>query len=113
MTFLSVTPDAWYMAGISVAVVFCILIVLVFVLAAFGYIARQAAQHPFHLHHHAPKAPSLAPGMHTDTVAEENLAVVATAVYLYLNSGHDEESGVITIDNSRPSNWHAVLNPRL
>lgn len=113
MTFLSITPEAWYMAGISVTVVFCILIVLVLVLAAFGYIARQASQHSFHLPHHIAKTPSLAPGMHTDTVADDDLAVVATAVYLYLNSGHDEESGVITIDNSRPSNWHAVLNPRL
>ena len=111
MTFLTITPAAWYMAGISVCVVFCILLVLVFVLVLFGYIARQNPVNLFH-HKHA-STPALAPGMHADEAEGEALAAVAAAVYLYLNSGHDEESGVVTINNSRPSNWHAVLNPRL
>ena len=41
---------------------------------------------------------------------EEDMAAVATAVYLYLNSAHDEESGVLTIQNDERSLWHAELN---
>jgi hypothetical protein len=41
---------------------------------------------------------------------EEDMVAVATAVYLYLNSAHDEESGVLTIQNDEHSLWHAELN---
>lgn len=109
MTVLTITPAAWYMAGISICVVFAILIVLVLVLNVFSIIAKQASEHS----HHEAKAPVLAPGKHADAADGDDLVVVATALYLYLNSAHDEESGVLTIDNSKPANWHAVLNPRL
>ncbi len=110
MTLLSITPEAWYLAGISIVAVFCILEILVLILNVFGRIAGRTSGHT----HRKADKPSLAPGMHTDEVeTEEEMAVIATAIYLYFNSKHDEESGVITIDNSRPSNWHAVLNPRL
>ena len=108
MTVLTITPAAWYIAGISVCVVFAILVVLVVVLNVFGAVSKRT-----NAHHAAPKTPALAPGKHTDAAEGDNLAVVATAIYLYFNSGHDEESGVITINNAQPSNWHAVLNPRL
>lgn len=109
MTLLSITPEAWYLAGISIVAVYCILEVLVLILEVFSRIAGRTG----HAHHKTDK-PALAPGMHTDEVeTEEEMAVIATAIYLYFNSKHDEESGVITIDNSQPSNWHAVLNPRL
>lgn len=110
MTILTITPAAWYMAGISVCVVFAILVILVLVLNIFSLIAKQASQHS---HAAEAKAPALAPGEHADAADGDDLVVVATAIYLYLNSAHDEESGVITIDNSKPANWHAVLNPRL
>jgi Na+-transporting methylmalonyl-CoA/oxaloacetate decarboxylase gamma subunit len=108
MTVLTITPEAWYMAGISVGVVFAILVVLVLVLVLFSFIAKRANTHQV-----APKASALAPGKHAAAADGDDLVVVATALYLYLNSAHDDESGVITINNSQPSNWHAVLNPRL
>lgn len=108
MTLLTVTSTAWYMAGVCVGVVFAILVVLVLVLVIFGYVAKRA-----NTHQTAPVAPALAPGKHADAADGDDLVVVATALYLYLNSAHDEESGVLTIKNAQPSNWHAVLNPRL
>ncbi|MBR4645382.1 MAG: OadG family protein [Bacteroidaceae bacterium] len=108
MTVLTITPTSWYIAGISPCVVFAILVLLVLVLIGFGFIARRSnANKPAGI-----KAPALAPGKHADAADGDDLVVVATALYLYLNSAHDEESGVITIKNTQPSNWHAVLNPR-
>jgi len=108
MTILTVTSTAWYMAGISVCVVFAILVVLVCVLVVFGRVSKSTkAAKP------GIKAPALAAGKHADAADGDDLAVVATALYLYFNSAHDEESGVLTIKNTQPSNWHAVLNPRL
>lgn len=106
---LTITSATWYMAGISVAVVFAILVVLVLVLNLFSIIAKYSEEH---VHYHHEDAPVLAPGEHHDAAVDDDAVVVATAVYLYLNSAQDEESGVITIDNTQPSAWHAVLNPR-
>ena len=96
------------MAGISVGVVFAILVVLVLVLVLFSFIAKRANAHQTET-----KVPALAPGKHADVADGDDLVVVATALYLYFNSAHDDESGVLTIKNAQPSNWHAVLNPRL
>ena len=46
-------------------------------------------------------------------VAQADEAAVATAVYLYLNGRHDEESGVLTIHVNDHSLWHEELNDRL
>lgn len=104
MTILTITPDTWYLAGISVAVVFAILVALVLVLVVFSVIAKSAE------HHHEEKP--LPAGSHVDAAQDDELAVVATAIYLYLNSAQDEESGVITVRNNPNPGWHAVLNPR-
>ena len=108
MTVLTITPETWSIAGISPCVVFAILVLIVMVLVCFGYIAKRANKHQAEA-----KTPALAPGKHADAAEGDDLVVVATALYLYLNSAHDEESGVLTIKNNQSSNWHAVLNPRL
>ena len=108
MTILTVTSTAWYIAGISPCVVFAILVLLVLVLVGFGVVAKRANSHQMA----GVKAPALAPGKRADAADGDDLVVVATALYFYLNSAHDEESGVITIKNTQSSNWHAVLNPR-
>ncbi len=108
MTILTITPEAWYIAGISPCVVFAILVLLVLVLVGFGVVAKRANSHQMA----GVKASALAPGKRADAADGDDLVVVATALYLYLNSAHDEESGVITIKNTQSSNWHAVLNPR-
>ena len=107
MTVLTINPESWYIAGISPCVVFAILIVLVLVLVCFGVVARRSGAHK------PATVAALAPGKHADAADGDDLAVVATAVYLYLIIAHDEESGVLNFKKSQPSNWHAVVNPRL
>ena len=45
MTVLTITPEAWSIAGISPCVVFAILVLIVMVLVCFGYIAKRANKH--------------------------------------------------------------------
>ena len=45
MTILTITPEAWYIAGISPCVVFAILVLLVLVLVGFGVVAKRANSH--------------------------------------------------------------------
>lgn len=112
MMLLEVTLTSWadrcYLAGISVATVFVILIILVFVLQVFNLVAKGANK--------APKAAAPAPVANkvapVADASEEEKAAVAIALYLYMNNAHDEESGVLTIAPNQ-SAWGAVLNPRL
>jgi hypothetical protein len=108
MTVLTVTPASWLISGYSVGMVFAILVAIVCILYIFRLVCKKNNTQPVGI-----KAPALAPGKHADSADGDDLAVVATALYLYFNSAHDEESGVLTIKNAQPSNWHAVLNPRL
>lgn len=107
MAIFLFSTNAWYLAGISVAVVFAILIALVAVLNVFSMVAKSSGKTV------KEQGPALAPGKPREKVLDDHLAVVATAIYLYLNSVQDEESGVITIKNNPNAGWHAVLNPRL
>ncbi len=109
MVFLAVNitewSDRWMLSLISMATVFVILILLVFVLQLFGWFAKQSM----------PKV-KVAPKANAAASAEEDdLAAVATAVYLYQNKAHDEESGVLTIHSPHTyhSDWHGELNQRL
>ena len=43
---------------------------------------------------------------------ELNKAAVAVAVHLYMESQHDQESGILTIKHT-PSKWEFDLNPRM
>ena len=95
--------QAWAMAGISVGVVFSILVILVLVLMAFSYVAQDKAQKPV-----AAAAPKS-----SKKVSKADEAAVAMAVYLYMNGHHDEESGVLTIRVNEHSLWHEELNERL
>lgn len=110
MTVLSVNWGvAFTLAGISVCVVFAILVILVFVLQIFSMVAKGASKAPKTAKAAAPAAAKAAP---VADASEADMAAVATALYLYMNNAHDEESGVLTIANTT-SAWHSVLNPRL
>ena len=98
--------QAWTMAGISVGVVFSILVLLVLVLFAFSYVAQDAKAKPAAAVVTA--SPKSAP---KGSAADE--AAVAMAVYLYMNGRHDEESDVLTIHVNEHSLWHEELNDRL
>ena len=95
---------AWLMTGIGVGGVFVILVLLVFILQLFGKIAAAGEVKP-------KKAATISSDVKQKVEGyEEDMAAVATAVYLYLNSAHDEESGILTIQQDERSMWHAELN---
>ncbi len=96
--------QAWTMAGISVGVVFSILLLLVLVLSVFSLVAGGNKKE---------KSPAAAVATASQNVANGSAAdevAVATAVYLYLNGRHDEESDVLTIKVNDHSLWHEELN---
>ncbi len=93
MYFLSISdPQIWLLAGISVLVVFSILLILVLILGIFTAIAKKAKSF--------------------EKASEEDKAAVATALYLYFEEMDNRESRVLTIV-PYPSAWGAQLNPRL
>ncbi len=109
MNILSVTIQTWELAGISVGVVFVILLALVLVLGIFTAVAKKTTA----------KVVEVKSDIVTNKQAkafseasEQDKAALAVAVYLYFNDDHDHESGVLTINNA-PSHWGQVLNPIL
>ena len=103
------------MAGISITVVFLILVLLVFLLNVFSWLSSIHTIKRTPRVMDVPSAPSkpLAAGKPADSAEEENLAAVAVAVHLFLNCAHDDESGVLTIKQNTTSGRHAELNPRM
>lgn len=93
----------WTMAGMGVGVVFVILVLLVLVLQVFSAVATKAT---LGTHHAA--APVAKPA---SEAGDDEKAAIATALYLYFNNTHDEESGVLTIHVEDHPAWHAELNP--
>ena len=107
---------AWSIAGISVGVVFTILVLLVLVLTIFSYVAAgktakaAEAAKPKVLtgaEYIKSKQASIADASDLDKVA------IATAIYLYSANQHDEESGILTIHHTDHTAWHAELNEHL
>ena len=117
MTLLSTDWGlAWGMAGISVGVVFSILLLLVCVLYVFSAVAKgstakaEAAAKPKVLtgaEFVKSKQASIADASELDKLA------IATAIYLYTANQHDEESGLLTIHHTEHTAWHAELNRHL
>lgn len=99
---------AWLMTGLGISAVFLILVLLVFILMIFSKVASNAEVKPKTTAR--PTVRRSSEGKQVVEGYEEDMVAVATAVYLYLNSAHDEESGVLTIQNDERSLWHAELN---
>ena len=97
------------MAGISVLVVFSILLILVFILGIFTAIAKKTTAKV-----KAVKSTldSSLEAKSFEKASDEDKAAVATALYLYFNERDNRESRVLTIV-PYPSAWGATLNPRL
>lgn len=109
MNFLSVTIETWALAGICVAVVFVILVVLVGILSIFTMVASKTVT----------KARSVKStyeaNKQTKTfehASDEDKAAVAMAIYLYEQEKKNLESRVLTITHHSTA-WSAQLNPRL
>lgn len=104
------------MAGISVGVVFAILILLVLVLYVFHFVAAGTAAKT-----ESAAKPKVLTGADFVKSKQADIAsaseldkiALATAVYLYMGNQHDEESGILTIHHMNHPAWHAELNKHL
>ena len=110
MRLLSITdPQIWLLAGVSILVVFAILVILVLILGIFTAVAKKTTE----------KAKAVKNTLVDreqaktfEKASEEDKAAVATALYLYFEEMDNRESRVLTIV-PYPSAWGATLNPRL
>ena len=110
MYFLSISdPQIWLLAGISVLVVFSILVILVAILNIFTIVAKKTTE----------KAKAVKSTIDTskqaktfEKASDEDKAAVATALYLYFEEKDNRENRVLTIVPYN-SAWGAQLNPRL
>ena len=110
MQFLSISdPQIWLLAGISILVVFSILIILVLILGIFTAVAKKTTA----------KAKAVKTTIETsleaksfEKASDEDKAAVATALYLYFQEKNNRENRVLTIV-PYPSAWGPQLNPRL
>lgn len=100
--------DSWARTGMGFGVVFIVLVILVFVLMAFGIFSRV----PTKKNVQPASAASVAVKPNVASAAsDDDKAAIATALYLYFQNVHDEESHVITIHHNANSAWHHELNP--
>jgi len=110
MQLLSLSdPQIWLLAGISVLVVFTILIILVAILNIFTIVAKKTTE----------KAKAVKSTIDNreqaktfEKASEQDKAAVATALYLYFEEKNNRENRVLTIV-PYTSAWGAQLNPRL
>ena len=110
MRLLSISdPQTWLLAGLSILVVFAILVILVAILNVFTIVAKKTTA----------KAKAVKSSISSsleaksfEKASEEDKAAVATALYLYFEEMDNRESRVLTIV-PYPSAWGAQLNPRL
>ena len=110
MNFLAITIETWVLAGISIAVVFSILVVLVLVLNIFSFVATKAV-----IKKPSKKKDIKAEYNNAKTLANASLddkAAVAVALYLYEQDQMEQESGILTITHNDHS-WSSQLNTRL
>ena len=110
MNFLAITFETWALAGISIVVVFVILVILVWILNIFSYVATKAV-----IKKPSKKKDIKAEYNNAKTLANASLddkAAVAVALYLYEQDQMEQESGILTITHNDHS-WSSQLNTRL
>jgi Na+-transporting methylmalonyl-CoA/oxaloacetate decarboxylase gamma subunit len=110
MNTLAITIQTLQLAGISIVVVFAILVALVLVLGIFSLVATKAvAKKPVQtkdIKAEYTNAKTLA------NASLEDKAAVALALYLYEQDEMNQESGILTITHHDHS-WSSQLNTRL
>ena len=108
MTILTNWSTVWLMTGLGIGTVFVILIVLFCVLSIFSTVTRKTRDKVL------TGVEAVKSVVEKDDIAESTRnAAIATAVYLYMQGRHDDESGIITIHHPEHPLWHAELNQHL
>ena len=96
------------MTGLGIGTVFVILLVLFGVLSIFSKVTRKTRDKVL------TGVEAVKNVVEKEEIAENRRnAAIATAVYLYMQGRHDEESGIITIHHPDHPLWHAELNEHL
>lgn len=112
--FLEVNWTAvWQMTGVGLGVVFTILILLVFVLQGFSALASKLNAAPKPAASKSPVAVAAPAAQPTVAAPADDEAAIATALYLYFQDVHDEESYKLTIKHADHPAWHSELNHHL
>lgn len=111
MHFLSIAdPGVWLLAGVSVGVVFAILILLVLILGIFTAVAKATkAKVVVAKETRAEKKEVKA----FERASQEDKAAIVAALHLYFTERENRENRVLTIVPTPNSTWGARLNPRL
>lgn len=109
MNILAITIESWQLAGVSVGVVFGILVSLVFILEIFTLVAKKSESRVS-----AVKKTSTQNAQEKSLAdaSEKDKAAVAMALYLYTEEELSTEISVLTITYHEHA-WSAELNPRL
>ena len=100
----------WQMTGVGIGVVFCILVLLVFILSGFSTVVGGKKKAPQTKVKAVPAAAPAAQPQAAASDASDDEAAVATALFLFYQEMHDDESYRITIKHPAYSAWHAELN---
>ena len=90
---------------IGFGLVFVVLVLLVFVLKAFGLIAKPKNENKEIIK----ESKQVTIKANEEGFSESESAAIAMALSLYYADVHDEESYVITIDNSRETSWNSKI----
>lgn len=108
MNFLAVTgwdwPEMIWCTVISVVLVFAVLILLVYVMKAFGVIFAEKPKHKMAKVETKPVSEG--------QLHEEEIAAITTALKLYKSALHDRESEVLTILSAKRaySPWNSKIH---
>lgn len=109
MQLLSITDlNIWSLAGMSILVVFVILLILVAVLGIFTAVAKKTNAKVTAVKENRIETKQVK----TLEKSEEDKAAIAMALYLYFKEKENRESRVLTITPTPNSAWGAQLNPR-
>ena len=107
MNILAITIEALQLAGVSIVVVFAILIALVILLELFSMVANKEAKVET-----APKSIQAQAATPVADADEDEKAAIAVALYLYEKEKNSLENQVLTLTYHNKV-WNSQLNPRL
>ena len=107
MNILAITIEALQLAGVSIVVVFAILIALVILLELFSMVANKKTKAET-----APKSIQAQAATPVADADEEEKVAIAVALYLYEKEKNSLENQVLTLTYHNKV-WNSQLNPRL
>jgi len=107
MVLATTWSDMWAMTGIGFGTVFAILLLLVLILGIFNIVAKKKpSATPAPAVEAKPAAKPAALAAPAAKAADDDIVAVATALCLYFQEVHDEESYVLTIRHHKHTAWH-------